>query len=463
MTYHLSLYKERHMLEALYIIIALGVTILVHELGHFLTAKALNIRVEAFSIGFGPEIVSWKRGDTEYRIGWLIFLGGYVKLSGEDPDKVDVNDKKAFLNQHPFKKILVAVSGVIQNFIFAFVLVWIVFMAGTETLKPVVGDAAKGLPAYEAGVKKGDIIAQVNGKNTANWDEFEEALLKGGSKELTLLLKRDGADVTVKLKPKMTEIENILKEKKTIPDIGLQPLAVLPVIDIADEKMPAYKAGLRPGDEIVKVNSVKTESSADIRSIIEKSSGSVLITVKRHEKGGAAAPAVMDFKVDTIEKEFYNSGTKTKEKTRIIGISFKQNTTVIKYGITEAAVRGWNKTIEMCDLTVKSVYKMLVRQIPADIAGPLGVIKISYEVAKVGIIEFMFLFALININLAMVNFLPILPLDGGLSFMFIIELITGKKVPLKIQEALMQFGWFLLISLLVFATYKDLLRFISGG
>jgi regulator of sigma E protease len=444
------------MLEALYIIIALGVTILVHELGHFLIAKALKIRVEAFSIGFGPEIIKWKRGDTEYRIGWLIFLGGYVKLAGEDPDKVDVNDKHAFLNQHPVKKILVAISGVVQNFIFAFVLVWIVFMAGTETLKPVVGNVTKDFPAYKAGVKKGDEIIQINGKNIIYWNELTDAIAKDGGAELTIALKRNGANMVVKVKPVMKEMEDLLKDKKMKPIIGIEPLASLTEIEGLEKGFPAFDSGLKAGDVITEINGKKTEFWDEVKSQIEKSGKEITIKVRRLQ-------AEKTFTMKTGEREIYNPDTKQKEKIKAVGIRPKSNSTIERYGFIEAAPKAWGQTMEFTVLTVKSIYKMILRKIQPDVAGPLGVIQISYEVAKTGLINLLFLFAIININLALVNLLPVLPLDGGLAFMFVIEWITRRKVPLKVQEALMQFGWMLLITLLIFFTYKDILRFIRGG
>ncbi len=441
------------MLEAIYIIIALGLTILFHEMGHFFAAKILGIRVEQFSIGLGPKLISFRKGDTEYLISLLVFLGGFVKLAGENPEELDPNDKKAFLNQHPSKKIIIAASGVIQNIFLAFLLLWIVFIAGTETLRPVIGEVKKGYPAYEAGLKKGDEIININGKKIKYWDEVSEAITGFKGDIITVIILRNGKEMTFNIKPVIEESEDLLKDKKKRPFIGISPLSYLPVVEEVKKEYPAYKAGIKKGDIIYEINGKKIFYWDEVTESVEKSKGVLKIKIKRNDeiKEFLINPEVIEEKVNTKDKK--------TEKRKVIGILPRANTTIEKYGFLKASDRAINQVVGFTVLTVRSIYKMIMRKIEPDVAGPIGVIKISYEVAKTGIINLMFLFAIININLALINFLPLLPLDGGLTLMFIIEWIRGKMVPVKIQEALMQFGWMLLIFLLVFVTYKDILRF----
>ncbi len=445
------------MIEVIYIIIALGLTILFHEMGHFLAAKILNIRVEKFSIGLGPKLISFKKGETEYLISILIFLGGYVKLAGENPDELDPNDKKAFLNQHPAKKIIVAASGVIQNIFLAFLLMWFVFIMGTETLKPVIGEVKSGYPAYKAGLKKGDEITGINGKRIKYWSEVTDAITGFTGDMLTISVLRDGKELSFDIKPKVEETEDILKDKKKRPFIGISPLAFLPVVDDVKKGYPAYDAGIKKDDIIFEINGKKISYWDEVTGLVEKSKDILKIRVKRKNeiKEFLLKPVIIEERENTKDKK-----TITR---KIIGIQPKANTTLERYGILKASDKAVAQVAGFTALTIRSIYKMITRKIDADVAGPIGVIKISYEVAKTGIVNLMFLFAIININLALINFLPLLPLDGGLTLMFFIEWIRGKMVPVKIQEALMQFGWMLLIFLLVFVTYKDILRFFSGG
>ena len=269
------------MLEILYIIIALGLTIFFHELGHFLAARALGVGVTSFSIGFGPKLFSFKKGETEYLICALVFLGGYVKLQGENPEELNPNDKKAFLNQHPIKKIIIASSGVIQNIFLAFLLMWLVFTIGTDTLKPTIGEVKKGYPAYDAGLQKGDEIININGKKIKYWSEVTDIVTNFSGKELNIVVLRGGKELLFNIKPKIEEAEDILKDKKKRPFIGISPLAFLPVVDDVKKGYPAYEAGLKKGDVILEISGKKITYWDEVTDIIEKSKDTLKIKIKR--------------------------------------------------------------------------------------------------------------------------------------------------------------------------------------
>lgn len=445
------------MLEVVYILIALGLTILFHEAGHFIAAKLSGIRVEKFSIGLGPKLISFKKGDTEYLISLFVFLGGYVKLAGENPEEFNPDDKGAFLNQHPFKKIIVAVSGVIQNIFLAFLLMWLVLIIGTETLKPVIGEVKEGYPAYNAGLKKGDVIISINGKKINYWSEVTDIITNFRGDLITINVLRNNKELLFNIKPKIEEVKDILNDKKQRPIIGIAPLTFVPVVDEVKKGYPAYEAGIKKDDIILEINGKKITFWDEVTDAVEKSKDILRIKIKRKDeiKEFSIKPVLIEEKEKNKDKEIV--------KRKIIGISPKANTTQERYSILNAAKKAIKQIVGFTILTLRSIYKMIMLKIEPEVAGPIGVIKISYEVAKTGITNLMFLFVIININLALINFLPLLPLDGGLVLMFIIEWITGKMVPIKIQEALMQFGWMLLIFLLIFVTYRDILRFFSGG
>ena len=351
------------MIEVIQIIVFFGITIFVHELGHFVAAKAMGFKVRSFAIGWGPKLFSFKKGETEYLINLLLVLGGYVKMEGENPDEIDPSDGRAFLNQHPIKRMVAVSAGVVMNFFFAIFLLWVVFFAGVETLMPKVGEVVKNEPAYAAGVKAGDVFVEMNGRKIRHWEDLTDEITRTRG-DLFAKVNRDGRIIKLTIKPGIMEDETILKEK-----------------------------------------------------------------IKR----------------------------------RYIGIKAANDYSKEKYGPVQALRKSVNQTLNLSGLMLKSIYRMITGKMAPDVAGPVGIMHLSYKVAKEGLVELLMFFAIINISLALMNFLPVPPLDGGLVLMFLIEAVIGRPVPLKVQNALIEFGWLMLILLLVFVTYKDITRFFTPG
>ncbi|HDQ26138.1 MAG TPA: RIP metalloprotease RseP [bacterium] len=439
------------MFEILLIVLALGLTIFVHELGHFISAKSMKIPVEVFSMGLGPKLFGVKRGETEYIVSLFFMFGGYVKMRGENPNEHDRHDNTGFLNQHPSKKILVSVAGVTMNMILAVGLMFVVFTAGAQSLRPVVGEVKEGYPAEAAGIKKGDIIESINGIKTGFWDDVTKAIAADKSGKLVMTLIRNGGQASVEVVPVIEEYEDMLKDKKERAFIGISPLAYLPVIDSLEPGYPAKEAGLKKGDIIRNINGVKINYWDQVTPAVALSTdGETVIKVER----------------DGTEKTFSFKAKPDKgengEARYLMGISPLMNTAKQRLPFDRAAARAVTEVRDMTMMTVRALYKMVSRKIETDVAGPIGVMQISYKVAKTGIVNLIFLFAIININLALINLLPILPLDGGLVGIFLVEWVKGSPVSIEVQEKLMQFGWMLLIGLIVFFTYNDILRIIKG-
>ncbi len=219
-------------------ILVLSGLILVHELGHFLVARGFGIRVLKFSIGFGPRIVGFEKGGTDYCIS-AIPLGGFVKMLGEQPNEPIPDELKhlSFSHKPVWQKALVVAAGPLSNIFFAtFIFFWIFMIAGQPILLPVVGSVQKGSPAQHAGIKPGDEIISVDGKKIDSWDELSLIIRSSKGKQLLLEIKRDKKTLFIKITPKVEELKDIFGEKVKIPVIGVTAKGVMRTIHLSPLK-----------------------------------------------------------------------------------------------------------------------------------------------------------------------------------------------------------------------------------
>jgi regulator of sigma E protease len=211
------------MVNIIYGFIALSLLILVHELGHFIVARIFNVKVLTFSIGFGKKILKKTKGETEYALS-LVPLGGYVKLLGESPDEIVSEEEihRSYAHKHPFVKILIAFTGPLFNILFASVLFYAVFVSGYSVLSTKVGSVEKGYPAYEAGIKEGDVIVRVEDKEIHEWGDLMEAMAEAPDKPLAFTIKRRDTLINTTITPKEIEGKNIFGEtiKRKVIGIG---------------------------------------------------------------------------------------------------------------------------------------------------------------------------------------------------------------------------------------------------
>jgi regulator of sigma E protease len=210
------------MVNVIYAIIALSILIFVHELGHFLVARLANVKVLKFSLGFGPKLFGFTRGETEYVLS-SVPLGGYVKLLGESPDdKVPEEEAdRAYTNKPPFIRILIAFTGPLFNILFAGLLFFVIFASGYSVLSTKVGSVEKGYPAEEAGIQEGDLITSVDGKPVNEWSDLMDAMAKADVKPLTFGIERDGRHFEKVIIPKETDSKNLFGETTKRKVIGV--------------------------------------------------------------------------------------------------------------------------------------------------------------------------------------------------------------------------------------------------
>ena len=206
------------------LIVLLGVLIFAHEFGHFLVAKYSGVGVLKFSLGFGPRLIGKKVGETEYLIS-MIPLGGYVKLLGESHDEElsAEDEKRSFLKQPVSKRIAIVAAGPIFNFLLAILIFTIVYMTGMPALTTYIGGVQEGSPAFEAGIKEGDVIVAINGQEISRWEKLAEDISKSGGNEIHISLKRNEQLLEVSLKPRLLKTQNIFGEEIASYKMGVSP------------------------------------------------------------------------------------------------------------------------------------------------------------------------------------------------------------------------------------------------
>src|SRR5215468_2691225 len=264
--------------------IVLGIIIVIHELGHFLVAKFFKIKVETFSVGFGPHLIGFRKGDTDYRIS-AFPLGGYVKMAGETPmDEVKGLDYE-FLSKPKWQRFLVASAGPAMNVILAVALIAGLYIHGTDIPEFMLGQAVvnivdQGSPAEQAGIRPGDVITSLDGKNSPNWEEVQNTVIINPGRPLPITVERNGTKLDLTVTPEK-------RGREEAGDVGIYP-AIGHGRTVIGNVMPnsaAPRAGLQPGDEIIRVNGqdLRTSSLSLQQTIQKMPEKTFAITVLRRE------------------------------------------------------------------------------------------------------------------------------------------------------------------------------------
>jgi regulator of sigma E protease len=440
----------------LYAIILLGILIFVHEFGHFLFAKLMGVKVLRFSLGFGPAIVGRTFGETEYRIS-AVPLGGYVKMLGEEPgEELQESEKKRAYNYQPVRKrAAIIFAGPLFNILFACILFILLFMTGVPALYPDVGKIEKDSPAEKAGLMTGDKVIKIDGKAVESWDDIQNALDEYPGKTLLFDVKRGGRTVTVAVRPEQKKEPNVFGQKKEFWDIGISPL-VEPVVGEVMRGTPAEKAGLRRGDRLLQVENTKLQTWEDMTDIIHNSAGKPLHF--KIERAGRIFEQTI-----TPEAETVRTLPDGEKKIGLIGIGPLQKDFLKRFGPGESVILGAKRTWEISVFTVVSLEKLIERVIPAKtIGGPILIAEIAGRQASRGAPSFFIFMAVISINLGVLNILPIPILDGGHLMFLTIEAVRRKPLAENVMAMAQRVGLALLVALMVFALYNDILRLITG-
>ena len=446
------------MTTVLSFVVVIGILILVHELGHFLVARWTGVGVERFSIGFGPVLARWRGQETEYCLS-AIPMGGYVKMVGEENPlegggSVEYDPKKAFALKPLWARFLIVFAGPGMNFVLAAVIFSIVLATLGRPVSPaIIGRVAEDGPAAAAKLQSGDTVATVDGRPIAYWEELYRAILTSQGKPLKLTIVHDGAERDVEITPKKTTVRDpIFKEERDEWDLGVGP-QLTPQIGTVSSDSPAERAGLVAGDVVIGVAGQHVFTPDELTQAIQKRGGQTFeITVLRDRK-----PVTLNVTATTV-KEKSPTGQDVEIGRIGVGIVMKA-VRYERYDPITATAFGFAKTWDMTVLTAKGLWKLVTLQLPlSNLGGPIQIAAEGERQRREGLPSLALFTAVISVNLAVLNLLPVPMLDGGHLLFFVIEGILGRPVSLKKREAAQQLGLVLLLLLMVFAIYNDLVR-----
>lgn len=419
----------------------LGVLVFVHELGHFLAAKRVGIKILKFQLGFNPTVLSFKRGDTEYSIGALP-LGGYVKMAGESPDDARAGKPDEFLSKSKWERFQVLVMGPVMNLALAVLLLAVVLYQGAEMpayqdSPPVVGFVETGSPAERVGIEPGDRIVAVAGRQVDTWSSFAISIGTRPNREIELTLLRAGQEIS-----RMVTPVPVTDSRFEIGEIGVLP-DTHPIIRSVNPGDPADRDGVKAGDLILAADGDPVIFQYQFRDIIaEHPEEAIALTVGRN---GETVELVV-----TPDR---------RGEIGYLGVVPADQSVSIKPGLVQALRMSVDQNVQMSLLIIHTIWDLVRREIPpSQLMGPVAIAQLSGESAQLGWIALFSLMANISLNLGLLNLLPIPILDGGHITIMALEGVARRDFSIRVKEKMLLAGFVVLMMLMVTVIYNDLAR-----
>ena len=433
-------------------ILVLGVIILVHEWGHFIVARLFKVRVDVFSIGFGPRLFGFKRGDTDWRISALP-LGGYVRMAGQDITDIDSGDQKPtgapdeLMSKPRWQRALISAAGPGINLIFAFVLLGVYYLivglpSNNVLSKPLV---VSGLPADQAskpsGLQVGDKVLSIDGTKNPTWEQAQILSMQAApGSTLKLEVSRNGAT---------REVDVPANTNPYARTFGYSPIP--PVIGEIALGTPADRAGLHEGDLVRSVDGQNIQYWDQFVDFVRNSGGKTLqLAVNR--KG-------QDLSISVTPQKGIAGGS---ENTYQIGMLPQESLTYERVGPVQAFKSAGFQTANLVIQTVDVVGRLLSGSVSVkQLQSVVGISRLAGQAVAQGAYAVIGFMALISVNLGILNILPIPILDGGHILLLSLEGIRRRDFSLAFKERFIQVGLVFLLALIVYVTYNDVARIIT--
>lgn len=458
-------------MTAIYMILAaicvLGPLVALHEFGHYIVARLCGVKVQTYSIGFGPKLMGWKsrRSGIEYQIA-AIPLGGYVKmLDGRNETVPDELKSVAFDQQHPLKKIAIVAAGPVMNFIIAIALFWVLFLFPSEQLNTRIGQILPESPAANSALVVGDRLVSIDDKPVETWQETAYALAAkmGESTAIDVGIERDGQpqQAQVQVQNFMQPNDGTRDPADPLSSLGVLPYqpVIEPVVGEVVADGAAAMMGLKVNDRFTAIDGVAIEDWQAATKIIQQSPEKML-TVQIIREGQAQQIQLMPRAVQTRAGTVGQLGIRPKiDADALIPPEYL---TTIHYTPMQALHQAFGRTYDLSVMTLSAMGKMVTGMIGIEnLSGPITIAEVSKTSFELGFKEVLSTAAIISLSLAVLNLLPIPVLDGGHLLFYTYELIRGKPMSETVQLAAFKMGALLLFCFMVLAISNDILRVLG--
>ncbi|MBV6632601.1 MAG: RIP metalloprotease RseP [Alphaproteobacteria bacterium] len=481
-------------------VLVLSVLVFIHEWGHYFVARRCGVKIESFSIGFGPEIFGFTdKAGTRWRFS-IIPLGGYVKMFGDaDPAsmpteaaaKMTEEDREgSFFHKTVGQRSAIVFAGPAANFIFAIIVFTGMFMVAGETFTPArISGVVDDTPAAAAGLQAGDTVVSVDGRRIDRFETLQQVIRINAGHEIQLVVERNGEEISMPLTPAVRVIDDGFGGKGQIGVMGVYGPTAPARIGELEPDSRAEAAGLEPGDMIVEVDGQLVQNAREVINQIEdKAEQTVTLTVLRGVDSAIIgpneapadsltlsieiAPTAFDLNApaegegESSDDSAPEQGADVAENSENIvgslpGISWTPlpNTTRVYSNPFHAVYRASVSSYEMGANTLTALWQLVSGQRSVkELGGPLKIARISGDVAQQNVMALLHFMVLLSINLGLINLLPVPVLDGGHLVFYAIEALRGKPVGLKAQEYCFRVGLALILCLMIFATWNDVMQ-----
>ena len=431
--------------NVLWLLVLIGVMITVHELGHFWAARFFDVKVEAFSFGFGPRLFGFRRGETDYRFS-LILLGGYVKMAGEQfGEDANSEDPRSLLAKPRWQRLIIAAAGPAMNVVLAIGLLTGLYMVkyqhiADEDLVAVIGSVLPDSPAAKAGIQSNDRIVRLDSKRNPTWEDVNEKEITSASRAMHLTIERNGKYFDTTVTP-------LLSERSGMGLAGWDERGQVQLARV-EPNMPAEKAGLKKGDLLKTINGQPIHSTIKFQELTKNSNGK---------------PIQIEFERDgqdqTVTVQPVFTSMQDGPQRWMIGVlpGPKFHIVTSKLALPAALNQSMSENQRNATLLFRVIEGMLERRLSTkNLSGPIMIASMAGDAARLGAYEFFQLMAMVSLQLAIFNLLPIPILDGGQIAMLLVEMVMQRDLSLNVKEAVFKVGFVCIMLIVAFAIYNDI-------